>query len=559
RLIIPLIDSIAKSTPEKPWASIPLNDDDLSEGFRDFSFAQLATGINAAAWWIDENIGKAPSGTFPTVAYLGPRDLRYLIMVLGAAKAGWKVLLPSLLTSLEAKTHMAREKDCRTFLCGKELFLVVETIHEAVGDGKTLVVPDFEELISAKGVKEYEYSKTWEEGKDDPVAIFHTSGSSGLPKLVTWTNNMLATADATRLLPDVDGIPAYTPTNAVLLQGGRFWAMLPLFHAAGFMLAVAGPVFCGVMSVVGPASKVPTPALADEMHRFANIDGGLYAPAFLEDLIANPSYKPNLLKLKCIIFAGAPLSKLPGDFLAQQNIISPMIGSTEGAWWSTVPVIPMKHLTNGRQLDSKLDWRDWEYYRFHPWSGATFEPAHDDLYELVAVKTPESHLTMNFWKVPELKDITTFRTKDLFSPHPDPAKAEKGLWRYRGRTDDLIVLTGEVKMYVASAEERLKTANPLIKDAVAGGQGRRIPFLLLELRAPSYVNGDRNGAELGNLEDVWKTVEKVNETILAETRFKKELVLIAGKDKPFLRLPKGPVDRRQTLGLYAQEIEEMYA
>ncbi|KAF2501326.1 acetyl-CoA synthetase-like protein [Lophium mytilinum] len=547
RLVISVIDAIVKSTPERPWASIPLNDDDLSEGFRDLSFAQLATAINAAAWWLHETIGKAPSGEFPTVAYLGPRDLRYPIIVMAAAKVGWKVLLPSLLTSMEAKTHMARETKCKTFICGKALFSAVETLQKEVGGEKTLVVPEFEDLISTKGVLEYEYRKTWEEGKEDPLAIFHTSGSSGLPKLVTWTNDMYATVDATRLLPDVDGIPSYTPTNALMGEGKRFWVMLPLFHSAGLLCALAGPVFSGFTAVVGPASKIPTPALADEMHRLANIDGGLYAPALLEDLIANPSYKANLLKLSNVIFSGAPLSKPSGDLLAQKGIVAPMIGSTEGAWWSTVP------------LDGKLDWRDWEYYRFHPSSGATFEPAHDDLYELVAVKTPESHVTMNFWKVPELKGITTFRTKDLFSPHPDPVKAEKGLWRYRGRTDDLIVLTGEVKMYVASAEERLKTANPLIKAAVAGGQGRKVPFLLLELRAIEEENKNTNSEELGNLEDIWKTVEEVNKTILAQTRFRKELVLIAGNDKPFVRLPKGPVDRRQTLGLYEQEIEAMYA
>jgi hypothetical protein len=324
------------------------------------------------------------------------------------------------------------------------------------------------------------------------------------------------------------------------------------------MLALAGPAYCSFTAVIGPVNGAPNPALADEMHLFADLDGGLYAPALLEELVSNSSYKANLFKMKNIVATGAPLSKHVGDVLAEKNIVTPMIGSTEGGWWNTIPVAPIAHLTDGRGLDDKLDWRDWAYFRFHPWSGATFEHAHADLYELVAVKTLESHWSMCFFKIPELKGMTVFRTKDLWSPHPDPAKRERGLWRYRGRTDDLVVLTGEVKMYVASAEDRLKATNPNIKAALAGGQGRKTPFLLLEVRVPETVNGDVDGVEKDYLDDVWKTVEEVNETILAETRFKQGLVLIASKEKPFVRLPKGTVDRRLTLGLYEQEIDEMY-
>jgi len=113
-------------------------------------------------------------------------------------------------------------------------------------------------------------------------------------------------------------------------------------------------------------------------------------------------------------------------------------------------------------------------------------------------------------------------------------------------------------MYVGTAEDRLKSKNSMIKAVLAGGQGRKTPFLLLELRAPDSANGYAKGDDQDYLEDVWKTVEEVNEAILPQTRFKKELVLVAGEEKPFARLPKGAVDRRNTLRLYEQEIQDMY-
>lgn len=51
---------------------------------------ELANAINRAAWWLDDTLGKPGKG-FPTVAYLGPSDLRYLIFVVAAVKAGYKV------------------------------------------------------------------------------------------------------------------------------------------------------------------------------------------------------------------------------------------------------------------------------------------------------------------------------------------------------------------------------------------------------------------------------------------------------------------------------------
>lgn len=90
RLITSLIDAIASEDPSRAWASIPQDDDDLSKGFVDISYKQLANAVNHAAWWLRENL-TGETSIFETIAYTGPKDLRYPILAVAASKSGKQV------------------------------------------------------------------------------------------------------------------------------------------------------------------------------------------------------------------------------------------------------------------------------------------------------------------------------------------------------------------------------------------------------------------------------------------------------------------------------------
>lgn len=51
RLVASEIDRIATESPEKPWASVPKNPENLSDGFEDVSFSQFAAAIDRASWY----------------------------------------------------------------------------------------------------------------------------------------------------------------------------------------------------------------------------------------------------------------------------------------------------------------------------------------------------------------------------------------------------------------------------------------------------------------------------------------------------------------------------
>lgn len=88
RLMPCVVDELANTTPSRVYASIPLASD-LSGGFRDVTFREIALATDFLAHWIKSEIGC--SGDFETIAYLGAADLRYAVFFLAAVKCGYKV------------------------------------------------------------------------------------------------------------------------------------------------------------------------------------------------------------------------------------------------------------------------------------------------------------------------------------------------------------------------------------------------------------------------------------------------------------------------------------
>lgn len=96
RLLIPLIDEYADKDPNRVWACIPIDDNDVSKGFQDITYAALANAVNHAVVWLKQNLPPATK-PFETIAYLGPKDISYPILAVAVAKIGRKVSFHTLL------------------------------------------------------------------------------------------------------------------------------------------------------------------------------------------------------------------------------------------------------------------------------------------------------------------------------------------------------------------------------------------------------------------------------------------------------------------------------
>jgi acyl-CoA synthetase (AMP-forming)/AMP-acid ligase II len=82
------LDDIAKETPGRRYATISVTAN-VTDGFRDVSFMDIANGANRIAFQLEKLFGR--SNEFETITYLGIPDLRYVMVIFGAIKCGFKV------------------------------------------------------------------------------------------------------------------------------------------------------------------------------------------------------------------------------------------------------------------------------------------------------------------------------------------------------------------------------------------------------------------------------------------------------------------------------------
>lgn len=84
-----IVDHQANLDPESLFAEYPVSTLTYDEGYRKITFREFASAINCIAWWLHKTLG--PTKDFEVLAYIGPNDLRYPVLILGAVKAGYLV------------------------------------------------------------------------------------------------------------------------------------------------------------------------------------------------------------------------------------------------------------------------------------------------------------------------------------------------------------------------------------------------------------------------------------------------------------------------------------
>lgn len=264
------------------------------------------------------------------------------------------------------------------------------------------------------------------------------------------------------------------------------------------------------------------------MRRF-NLKALFCPPNIYEQLLQEPDAIELAKKLEFVMYAGGPLTTVTGTALSKVTDVCGFYGSTETS--------PVQALVPLRE--------DWDTLEFHPLYGADFQPSDDDAYELVLHHDPKLEgvrgLDCNF------RDIKEWRTKDLFRPHA----TKPNLWRFHGRTDDIIVLSNGEKFNPVPSEAIINS-HPLVNAALIVGQGHFQAALLVE-----PVKTTKSSSELIN--ELWPTIEKANAQAQSHGRIVKSMVAIAGSSNPFERAGKGTVVRKLTAVKFAGEIAALYS
>lgn len=375
-------------------------------------------------------------------------------------------------------------------------------------------------------VPHYPYAKSFRQAQYDPFVALHTSGWAGLPKLVVTSHGTFAASDTYQTMPSL----GHASTMVEVLRDKRVFIGLPPFHAAELFMMLGMTTYFDVIPVLGPLATLNA-EMANDLHVHGDVKVTCIPPSIIEDLLRTPTYHDKLNTLDCVMYGGGPLSKKAGDQLAQATSVVCLMGSTE------TMLLPTE----------VADSSDWQYFGFSPCMGGEFRHLWDDLYELFIIRNPKFEASQSvFFTFPKLQE---HNTKDLYSKHP----AKVGLWRYRGRSDDLIVFSTGEKLNPMMVEETVGT-HPDVCSVLLVGQGRRRSSLLIEAKSALISSEDRERL----LEEIWPTIERANKLYFAHGRVSRDLVLFTSADRPMLRAGKGTIQRRGTVSLYKAELDALY-
>ncbi|KAE8144949.1 AMP-binding enzyme [Aspergillus avenaceus] len=518
RIAVSVIEQRAQE-PDSPWASVPIDNNDLSKGFKDLSYYQLNNAANHAARWLSQHL-PATSEPFQCFAYAGPKDIRFPILEIAAAKLQKVIVVPSPLTTAEAQLHIFEKKKCTVYLRPACMADAVDAILRTAPHITAIEVPELDAFMQEAEAFPYVYEKSWDDGKDDPWIVFHTSGTTGHPKAITYTHSMLATIDTAASLPDLE----YWHIHQYAQR--RWYTAFPSLHCLGTIMNLIIPTYLHTIAIIGPPS-LPTRETTTQILQSSNATGATLTPSGLNDLVTSPDSLQTLRNLTYIQNAGAPLPKATGDQLSPYTTLASCIGSTESGLYCTA---------------LRPDSTDWSYISFQSHAGAHLEPRPDNLHELVFIRDPACALQPIFSVYPNL---TRFETNDLWTEHP----TRKGLWKIVGRADDYVYLAHADGIHASSIEPDFE-AHPAVKAALIGGHGRPAPVLLLELRPNQDESAIR--AELAPY------IETVNKRVSDCVALSNDRILFTKKDKPFIRTIKGSISRLVTLRSYEEEIDQLF-
>ncbi|EIW54137.1 acetyl-CoA synthetase-like protein [Trametes versicolor FP-101664 SS1] len=386
---------------------------------------------------------------------------------------------------------------------------------------------------------------------DEVTVIYHSSGSTGLPKPIPITGRALANACNTPCFGDLDlagkCIAAHTnpPCHGTGIMTMTWPASISNHEQVYLKLIynkqLASGLICALYPPVSPLI-VPTPANFLVAWRACKCDIVVCMPVFIEALVRNPANLPALKALDMLVYTGATLTKSVGDKLVQDGVrLLSSWGSTEvGAASKTFPC--------------EIPGEDWEYFEFSPSIPFVMRPHEgaERVFEPIRPATETSYPNVTNM---ELDGRPAWATGDLLEQHPKKPTH----WKVLGRKDEKIIFsTGQCLNPVPI--ENILAQDLNIGTAIVFGHGRIRLGLLVEPTQGERGSDDGSEQWVENYKDlIWPTVEEANKHIRGPYAITRRMILVASAEKPLEHTQKSTTRRGLCLKLYKTEIDDLYA
>ncbi|RDW59031.1 hypothetical protein BP5796_11955 [Coleophoma crateriformis] len=531
-LPVHLIDGNAQHCPDDVVLRYP-GPDWETNGYRTLTWKQYADAVNKTAFWLDQELGKCTTPRPETFAYWGPNDLRYALLMPAAMKTNRTLLIPDGRVTSQGLADLFALSNCGVFITTED-----KTSTAKMHGLPIISIPSLEYFFDSQATPSYPFLKTFEEIKNLPIIVIHTSGTTGSPKPIYLTIGLFSTLDANNILSrnhQPRGITFEVIYGAWVLN-----CCPPQWIAGLFMMAIA-PIFLGTRTVLLPADMTHPLDIPKVMKIITeNKVSMLFTPPHLiEELYQLPEGLSLLKSLDALCYVGAALDKTTGDNLCEFTTVCPFLGSTEaGAAASLNPV----------------DARKWNSFDFVPEHGPRFEKVTDDLYELHFDRNPPDEYNIFQGAFHTFPDRNTFATSELYTPTVDADG--KTRWVLTCRKDDLTKLSWLAKFHAADIEKAI-LKHAAVQAVFVGGTGREAPFVIIQ-----------PVAELENLsvEEQRKMVDEIYDSVIGqaieqditELRIPRQTVMLADPTRPFQRTLKMTMKRAEIEKDYKRDIDEMY-
>ncbi|KAL4778524.1 Pyoverdine/dityrosine biosynthesis protein-domain-containing protein [Aspergillus varians] len=527
RLIPQIMDDLAAAEPERIVFSLTTFSGEAPK-FRDISACKFTKAVDKTAWWLHNQLGRPKS--IQPVGYIGPHDLRHVLLTYACVKAGYTALFLSPKNNTEGALAVLEATKCNIWVnaCETEpVPLVKEFLQER--PMTLLQLPLLDELLDTVSTEAFPYTKTFKDAANDPFCFLHTSGTTGVPKPIPWTHALIGTMDAVRLLPPVEGDDGLLPWTSDWKAGDRIYSSFPMSHGAGVIMDIMMPALFNLHCVLGPANVLPNINVVEALAENAEIDIWSMVPSLVDELGETPEVLSKFKSSKFICASGGPVSPVSAGKVNEVIRVLNLTGTSEGLFIGNL-VVPRE---------------DWFWFSFHPYSGFEFKEVEPDTYEHWVHRNEHWPLFQGiFHTFPEKQELNF---KDLYMRHP----TKLNLWAFKGRSDDLVVLSNGYKISPLETEAFI-TTHPAINGCLIFGTGKPQAGLLIELKDPLHKPDEL-------LDSIWETVKQANSMSRHKNQLLRDFVTFSEIDKPFLRTDKGTVKRPATLKLYTDYIERFYS
>jgi fatty-acyl-CoA synthase len=280
------------------------------------SYERLGTWTDGVARLLADDHGVRPGDV---VGVAGANSLEWCIAALGAMKSGAVVTPINYRYTVTEVEHLLRDCWPKVVLTDDEQ---AAKLREVGGRG---VATDLVPLASVREVADRLAPFRVEVSASAPAVLAYTSGTTGTPKGLVYTNETILAGMSELLLKDP------TPPEET-----RMLLALPLFSVAGIVHALSHMTARGATIVV---MRDFDPARALELlveHRISHMNG---VPVIYERIAAQPQFADHdLSHLKVAMVGGARVSDaLLAAWHEQGVALRHMYGMTEVGGCGTVP------------------------------------------------------------------------------------------------------------------------------------------------------------------------------------------------------------------------------